>query len=472
MEFLPIFTQLNGRRCLIVGGGKLASRKCRLFLRAGAELTLVADTLTPELAKLAQQGQVHWCQEPFNAELLDGQLLVVAASGQRELDAQVYQAANRRGMLVHVAEDSRRSSFILPAVVDRSPILIAISSAGRAPELVRLLHSRLEASVPRSVGQLAQLAGRWRERLRERLTGWQSRLGFWQQLLHGTPLPEAGSEAEQAFMESQLSRWQQQGDTLGTVALVGAGPGDPELLTLKALQLLQQADVVVHDRLVSAEIMALVGEQCELIAVGKQAGNHCVPQEQINRLLLELARSGKRVVRLKGGDPFIFGRGAEELELLVEHQIPFQVVPGITAASGCTTYAGIPLTHRDHAQSVVFVTGHTQKNGQAPDWASLSRPNQTLVIYMGRLAVTEIQQQLLQHGQPTGLPVAIIEKGTTAAQRVWCGTLQQLPALAAQAGSPALIVVGEVVRLADTLSWFEGGANEHFERERALLNLA
>ncbi|KQA26564.1 uroporphyrin-III methyltransferase [Vibrio metoecus] len=240
----------------------------------------------------------------------------------------------------------------------------------------------------------------------------------------------------------------------GEVALVGAGPGDPELLTVKALSYLQQADVVLYDYLVSDDIMALIPTETILVCVGKRAGHHSVPQEKTNQLLVDFARQGYRVVRIKGGDPFMFGRGGEELEVLFEAGVKFQIVPGITAAAGATAYAGIPLTHRDYAQSALFVTGHLKAQAEDLDWSTLARGQQTLVIYMGLSNAAAIAEQLQQHGRDANTPVAIIERGTQTSQKVLIGTLQTLPSLAIQAQSPALIVVGEVVELANKLHWF------------------
>lgn len=243
----------------------------------------------------------------------------------------------------------------------------------------------------------------------------------------------------------------------GEVALVGAGPGDPELLTLKALNYLQQAEVVLYDYLVSDEIMALVANDAILVCVGKRAGHHSVPQEKTNQLLVDFAKQGYKVVRIKGGDPFVFGRGGEELEVLADAGVTFQVVPGITAAAGATAYAGIPLTHRDYAQSAMFITGHLKAESDQLDWSTLARGQQTLVIYMGLMKSNYIQEQLIKHGRRAPTPIAIIERGTQLSQKVFKGQLSELSDLAKKAEAPALIVIGEVVQLSQKLDWFLSG---------------
>lgn len=458
MDYLPIFCRLDNKPVLLVGGGEVAERKARLLLDAGARLTLVSPTLDPELATLAADGEIEWLATEFEPAQLAGKWLVVAATDRREVNALVYQSANQAGIFANVVDDPKRSSFIMPSIIDRSPLMVAISSGGKAPVLARLLREKLEALLPQHLGALAAFAGGLRDRVKARFPSMGERRQFWERLLGADRLGQALARGDKAAA-NQLA------DTLfaedaaakGEVILVGAGPGDPGLLTLHALRQMQQADVVVYDRLVSDEVMALVRRDARRIFVGKQAGNHCVPQEGINQLLLEEAKKGQRVVRLKGGDPFIFGRGGEELETLVGSGVGCQVVPGITAASGCAAYAGIPLTHRDHAQSVRFVTAHGKGGTQDLDWPLLARDRQTLVFYMGLSSCAVIREQLLAHGKGGDTPVALIERGTQPSQRVIRGTLDQLPELAVGVESPALIMVGSVVTLADKLAWFGQG---------------
>ena len=460
MDYLPIFCRLDNKPVLLVGGGEVAERKARLLLDAGAQLTVVAPDLDPELAELAANGSIEWLAGEFAPAQLTGKWLVVAATDRREVNALVYQSANQARIFANVVDDPKRSSFIMPSIIDRSPLMVAISSGGKAPVLARLLREKLEALLPQHLGAVATFAGSLRDRVKARYATMGERRRFWERLLGTDRLGQALARGDHASAHQLADTlFAEESKAHGEVVLVGAGPGDPGLLTLHALRQMQQADVVVYDRLVSDEVMALVRRDAKRIFVGKQAGNHCVPQEGINQLLLEEAKKGQRVVRLKGGDPFIFGRGGEELETLVGSGIGFQVVPGITAASGCAAYAGIPLTHRDHAQSVRFVTAHGKGGAQDLDWPLLAKDRQTLVFYMGLSSCATIREQLLAHGKAINTPVALIERGTQPCQRVIRGTLDELPALAVGVESPALIMVGSVVTLADQLAWFgQGGA--------------
>ncbi|MBL0459059.1 uroporphyrinogen-III C-methyltransferase [Aeromonas enteropelogenes] len=455
MDYLPIFCRLDNKPVLLVGGGEVAQRKARLLLDAGALLTVVAPELDPELAELAANSSIEWLDAEFAPVHLTGKWLVVAATDRREVNALVYQSANQARIFANVVDDPKRSSFIMPSIIDRSPLMVAISSGGKAPVLARLLREKLEAMLPQHLGAVAAFAGSLRDRVKARFATMGERRRFWERLLGADRLGQALARGDSASANQLADNlFADEGQTGGEVVLVGAGPGDPGLLTLHALRQMQQADVVVYDRLVSDEVMALVRRDAKRIFVGKQAGNHCVPQEGINQLLLEEAKKGQRVVRLKGGDPFIFGRGGEELETLVGTGIGFQVVPGITAASGCAAYAGIPLTHRDHAQSVRFVTAHGKGGAQDLDWPLLAKDRQTLVFYMGLSSCATIRAQLLAHGKGGDTPVALIERGTRPDQRVIRGTLDRLPELAVGVESPALIMVGSVVTLADQLAWF------------------
>ncbi|MBL0599727.1 uroporphyrinogen-III C-methyltransferase [Aeromonas jandaei] len=455
MDYLPIFCRLDNKPVLLVGGGEVAERKARLLLDAGAQLTVVAPELDPDLAELAANGSIEWLAGEFASEQLAGKWLVVAATDRREVNALVYQSANRARIFANVVDDPKRSSFIMPSIIDRSPLMVAISSGGKAPVLARLLREKLEALLPQHLGAVAAFAGSLRDRVKARFASMGERRRFWERLLGADRLGQALARGDHASANQLAdSLFADESKSAGEVVLVGAGPGDPGLLTLHALRQMQQADVVVYDRLVSDEVMALVRRDAKRIFVGKQAGNHCVPQEGINQLLLEEAKKGQRVVRLKGGDPFIFGRGGEELETLIGTSIGFQVVPGITAASGCAAYAGIPLTHRDHAQSVRFVTAHGKGGARDLDWPLLAKDKQTLVFYMGLSSCATIREQLLAHGKGGDTPVALVERGTQPCQRVIRGTLDQLPALAVGVESPALIMVGSVVTLADQLAWF------------------
>lgn len=454
MEYFPLFCRLQGKRCLLVGGGEVAERKARLLLAAGADLHVGALNFSAAFHQWAQQGKVTLLQGSFNTCWLSDCWLVVAATDNDQVNQHVADAADARRIFCNLVDAPAQASAIMPSIIDRSPLMIAVSSGGRAPVLARLLREKLEAMLPQHLGQLARLAGTLRARVKKQFASVSQRRHFWERFFSSDRLAQTLANGDMARANDLTETlFNAAPETHGDVTLVGAGPGDAGLLTLKGLQHIQQADVIVYDRLVSEEILNLVRRDAERVFVGKRAGDHCVPQAQINQLLLEQAQRGKRVVRLKGGDPFIFGRGGEELELLARHHIPFSVVPGITAASGCAAYSGIPLTHRDHAQSVRLVTGHLQHEGRL-GWQKLAADQQTLVFYMGLAQAPEIQHQLLQHGMRADMPVALVENGTRTDQRVVTGTLIQLDELSRQVTSPSLIIVGSVVSLRDTLRWF------------------
>jgi uroporphyrin-III C-methyltransferase/precorrin-2 dehydrogenase/sirohydrochlorin ferrochelatase len=454
VDHLPIFCQLRDRDCLLVGGGDVAERKARLLLDAGARLTVNALDVVPQFSVWADAGLLTLVKGHFDESLLDPCWLVIAATDNEEVNGQVSQAAEARRIFCNVVDAPKQASFIMPSIIDRSPLMVAVSSGGTSPVLARLLREKLEASLPQHLGQLAHFAGQLRSRVKQRFATISERRRFWEKLFVNDRLAQSlANQDEKAIHETTEQLLEEDLDNRGEVVLVGAGPGDAGLLTLKGLQQIQQADIVVYDRLVSDDIMNLVRRDADRVFVGKRAGYHCVPQEEINQILLREAQKGKRVVRLKGGDPFIFGRGGEELETLCQAGIPFSVVPGITAASGCSAYAGIPLTHRDYAQSVRLVTGHLKTGGEL-DWQNLAAEKQTLVFYMGLNQAAAIQQKLLEHGMPSDMPVAIVENGTAIKQRVVDGALTELAALATQMESPALIIVGRVVALRDKLNWF------------------
>ena len=454
MDHLPIFCQLRHRACLLVGGGDVAERKARLLLEAGAALTVNALAFAPQFEAWAKQGMLRLVQGEFNAILLDDCWLAIAATDDGAVNNQVSEAAEARRIFCNVVDAPKQASFIMPSIIDRSPLMVAISSGGTSPVLARLLREKLEALLPQHLGKVAGYAGQLRRRVKQTFTSMSERRRFWEKFFVNDRLAQSlANDDEQAVNRITETLLSEPLDDRGEVVLVGAGPGDPGLLTLKGLQQIQQADIVVYDRLVSDEIMNLVRRDADRVFVGKRAGYHCVPQEEINQILLREAQRGKRVVRLKGGDPFIFGRGGEELETLCDAGIPFSVVPGITAASGCSAYAGLPLTHRDYAQSVRLITGHL-KNGGEFDWHNLAAEKQTLVFYMGLNQAAAIQEKLIEHGMDPQMPVALVENGTSVKQRVVAGVLTELGALAQRVESPSLIIVGRVVALRDKLNWF------------------
>lgn len=462
MDYLPLFHKLQGGRVLVVGGGEIALRKARLLADAGGVLRVVAPDVDGQLAALAREGSGEVLVRGYQAADLVGCRLVIAATDDPGLNAQVSADAQALSVPVNVVDAPALCTVIFPAIVDRSPLVIAVSSGGDAPVLARLIRAKLEAWIPSAYGELAGLAARFRHKVKSLYPDVNQRRGFWETVFQG-PIAERqlagqGAEAERLLQAMVDGAPGQQG---GEVYLVGAGPGDPDLLTFRALRLMQQADVVLYDRLVAPAIIDMCRRDAERIYVGKRRADHSVPQDQINRLLVDLARQGKRVLRLKGGDPFIFGRGGEEIEELAEHGIPFQVVPGITAASGCSAYGGIPLTHRDYAQSVRFVTGHLKDGTSNLPWNDLVAPAQTLVFYMGLVGLPTICAELIRHGRAASTPAALVQQGTTRNQRVFTGTLADLPDLVAQheVHAPTLVIVGEVVQLRDKLAWFEGSQN-------------
>ncbi len=458
MRYFPLFADLQGRRVLVIGGGEVAERKVRLLLEAGAAITIVAPELNDTLDALVRNGRVSLLASRFESAHLAGVLLAVAATDDRAVNAAVAAAGRERNVLVNVVDDAELSSYIVPAIVDRSPLVIAVSTGGAAPVLARLVRAKLEVAIDESFGALAALLERWRTRLKAALPDVQRRRHVYEQAVQGPVADRVRSRQVEAAEEelAALIAGASTAGTTGQVTLVGAGPGDAGLLTLNALRTLQEADVVLHDRLVSADVLALARRDAERISVGKMAGGHSVGQGRIHELMLEHARAGRRVVRLKGGDPFIFGRGGEELEFLAAHGIAYRVVPGITAALACGAYAGIPLTHREHAQSVRLVTAHTGDALDGLDWEALAQERQTLALYMGVAGLATIRSQLVAHGRAPSTPVAIVENGSRPEQRVTLTTLGELDAVARDGGirSPALVIVGEVAALAGQLHWF------------------
>lgn len=461
MNYFPIFANLAGRPVLVVGGGAVAARKISLLLDAGAQVRVVANQLNAELSALAAENKILWLAEEFRAEHIRTVFLIIAASSDQALNRRVFQLAESCQKPVNVVDDRDYCSFIFPSIINRNPIQIAVSSSGSAPVLARLLREKLEALLPPSLGDMAEISGRWRDAVKAKLKSVTERRRFWEKQFNGR-FAALVKNQQTAQAEQELAKQLEQNYQGGFVSLVGAGPGDAGLLTLKGLQEIQQADVVLYDALVSDGILSLVRRDAERIFVGKRARGGRTPQEDTNALMVRLAREGRRVVRLKGGDPFVFGRGGEELETLARHQIPFSVVPGITAAVGATAYAGIPLTHRDYAQSAVFVTGHRKADAPDIEWQTLARSRQTLVIYMGALKAALIAERLQQHGRSPDTPAAVISQGTLPAQKTATGTLANLAELAETAPNPALIVIGEVVGLHEKLAWFgENGEGEN-----------
>ena len=458
MNYLPIFIDIKQQPCLVVGGGDIAYRKINLLLKADAAVTCVSKECCDGIVQLVQSNKITHIEKAFEATDINSQILIVSATDDSTLNAHVSELAKSANIPVNVVDSPALCSFVMPSIVDRSPIVIAISSAGKAPVLARLIRAKLESTIPHAYGKLAELAGNFRDQVKAKFNNIEDRRYFWEKTFSGIVAEKVFSgKVDEAKADLQAQLDGSSDSEVGEVYLVGGGPGDPDLLTFKALRLMQQADVILYDRLVSKEVMELVRRDAELIYVGKERDNHTVAQGDINQLLVDLAKQGRRVCRLKGGDPFIFGRGGEEIETLAENGIPFQVVPGITAASGCSTYSGIPLTHRDYSQSCRFVTGHLKDGSMNLPWDELAVEQQTIVFYMALVGSKHLSEQLIAHGMRGDMPVALIEKGTTPDQKVYTTTLAGLPDLVKNETihAPTLIIVGEVVKLREKLNWFD-----------------
>lgn len=464
MRFLPIFMNIRDQACLVVGGGQVAARKVYLVERAGGRVKVVSPGLCDELGRWAEAGDLEYIDREFQPEDIEGAKLVIAATDNKQVNQSVSELARARGIPVNVVDNPESGNFIMPSIIDRTPVQIAISTGGASPVLARLLRARLETFIPSAYGRLATLLERFRGKVKAKFQGTEEIRRFWEGIVEG-PISDmlmAGKDVEaEAALEVAIEKAVIP-EHHGEVYLVGAGPGDPDLLTFRALRLMQQADVVVYDRLVSAPILDLVRRDAEFIYAGKERDKHTLPQESINALLVRMAKDGKKVLRLKGGDPFIFGRGGEEIETLMEEGISFQVVPGITAAAGCSSYAGIPLTHRDYVQSCMFVTGHLKDGTTDLNWDAIAQPNQTVVFYMGLHTVAPLCENLVKHGLDVNTPAALVEQGTTRNQRVHIGNLSTLPDLVIKndVKPPTLIIVGEVVNLHDKLKWFNPAGEE------------
>ena len=461
MDFLPIFLNIRDKNCLVVGGGTTATRRIELLLQAHAKVHVVAPDLSNNLQTWLEQDKLTYRQGQFEPKDLQQKCLVIAATNDKAVNATISTQARDYNIPVNVVDQPALCSFIVPSIIDRYPVQIAVSTGGASPVLARLLRAKLESVIPSAYGRLAEFMAHFRDKVKKSLS-FEQRRGFWEQVLQGSIAEMLLSGHTQKAHDAleDLLKDQDKTRKFGEVYLVGGGPGDPDLLTFRALRLMQQADVVLYDRLISSAVLDLVRRDAERIYVGKQTSNHAVPQEQINQLLADLAKQGKRVLRLKGGDPFMFGRGGEEIETLMAEDVPFQVVPGITAALGMSSYAGIPLTHRDYAQSCIFVTGHLKDDSVDLNWSMLAHENQTLVIYMGLRTLPIICNKLIEHGLSKDKPAALVQKATTSDQVVVTGTLDTLAAKVEQAEitKQSLIVVGDVVKLHEKLDWFDSSS--------------
>lgn len=474
MDYFPAFLQLDARPCLLVGGGDIALRKARLLLAAGARLTIVSPEMSATLHKLVADDQrISWQQREFRDADVAGHWLVVSASGKPAVERRVAASAETHGVFCNAVDDLENCSYITPAIIDRSPLVVAVSTGGRAPVLARRVRAQIESLLSPRIAVLGKLLGRWRERVAARIEDAPGRLRFWEQAVDGA-VADAVLAGHDAIAEKLIADLLVPGELRakeqGIAWLVGAGPGDPGLLTMRAFQTLQSADVILHDRLVSMDILQLARRDATMISVGKTPGCMANSQDEINALLTRLVAEGKRVCRLKGGDPFIFGRGGEEAAVLASEGLRYEVVPGITSAAGCAASAGIPLTHRDMAQSLLLLTAHGKDSIDTLDWESLARARQTLAVYMGVRRFPVLMQKLIEHGRAATTPIAIIERGTTPQQRVLRGTLGQLTLLADanRVEAPAMLLIGEVAKLGSEIAG-AAAQNDHLpEAHRAL----
>ncbi len=458
MDYLPIFVNLRQKPCLVIGGGDIALRKINLLLKAKAQVTCISPAFCNSIKNLSIKGHIILVNRQFESSDISNQSVIVSATDDSSVNTSVSRLAQKARIPVNIVDSPKLSSFIMPSIVDRSPVIIAVSSGGKAPVLARIIRAKLETIIPNAYGTLSEIAGEYRQKVKDRFSKIKDRRAFWEATFSGViaekvfsgRISEARDDIDKQLNDSVEIE-------LGEVYLVGAGPGDPDLLTFKALRLIQQADVVLYDRLVSKGVMDLVRRDSELIYVGKKGGSdESTRQIDINEQLVELAKAGKRVCRLKGGDPFIFGRGGEEIESLSEHGVPFQVVPGITAASGCSSYSGIPLTHRDFSQSCRFVTAHLKDGTTNLPWEEFVVDQQTIVFYMALSGASYISEKLIEHGMNKDMPIAIIEKGTMPEQKVYITTLTELSNLLTKEDihAPTLMIVGEVVKLNKKLNWY------------------
>ncbi|WP_088347160.1 MULTISPECIES: siroheme synthase CysG [Rhodomicrobium] len=467
MDHLPIFLDIRGKTVIVAGGGTLAARRVERALSAGARVKVFADGLSEEFAPFLGNAAVTVFNRLPELDDVKGAILAYGAEEDFERDKRLRDLATAAGVLANVADTMELCDFITPAILDRTPLVAAISSSGASPILARIIKAELESAIPATFGDLSGFLGRFRDEVAARITEGVRRRRFWEDIAESAVAERvmAGDFAgAETALRARLDAIDDAagGKAIGEVYLVGTGPGDPDLLTFRALRLMQRADVVLYDRLIGPRIMDLVRRDATRIYVGKQANDHTMSQEEISQTLVRLALEGQRVLRLKGGDPFIFGRGGEEIEEIARHGIPFQVVPGITAAAGCAAYAGIPLTHRDHAQTCIFVTGHG-KNGEVDlNWEALIQPRQTVAIYMGLATIDAVMAAFVAHGAAPEMPVAVIDNGTRRRQRVVAGTLADIGGKTVAAGlkGPAIIIIGTVVTLRDRLAWFEPGKVE------------
>ena len=465
MKYFPFFLQLDQLPCLIVGGGSVAERKLDLLIKAKADITVISLEFSDYILDLAKTHNIRCIKKEYSNKILEENKynFVISATNDVSLNERVAKDCKKYNIIVNVVDQPEICDFIFPSILERGDITVAVSTGGASPVLARVLRTKLETMVPGSYGKLAEIVSANRIKVREKMKKFSSNKIFWEKMLNGKFLElvlSGKTDEAKSFLDEQIDNFDEDIANQGEVYLVGAGPGDPDLLTFKALRLMQQADIALYDRLVHPSIVDLIRRDATKIYVGKERDNHVVRQEEINELLVKYAKEGKKVLRLKGGDPFIFGRGGEEIETLADEKIAFQVVPGITSASGCSTYSGIPLTHRDYAQSCIFVTGHLKKGKLELDWEKLIQDNQTIVFYMGLVSIDIICEELIKHGLSELTPCALIQQGTTNTQKEYISILKDMPTVVKtkKPEAPTIFIIGGVVTLRDKLKWYSTSA--------------
>ena len=465
MKYFPFFLQLDQLPCLIVGGGSVAERKLDLLIKAKADITVISLAFSDYILDLAKTHNIRCVKKEYSNKILEENKynFVISATNDVSLNERVAKDCKKYNIIVNVVDQPEICDFIFPSILERGDITVAVSTGGASPVLARVLRTKLETMVPGSYGKLAEIVSANRIKVREKMKKFSSNKIFWEKMLNGKFLElvlSGKTDEAKLFLDEQIENFDEDIANQGEVYLVGAGPGDPDLLTFKALRLMQQADIALYDRLVHPSIVDLIRRDATKIYVGKERDNHVVRQEEINELLVKYAKEGKKVLRLKGGDPFIFGRGGEEIETLADEKVAFQVVPGITSASGCSTYSGIPLTHRDYAQSCIFVTGHLKKGKLELDWEKLIQENQTIVFYMGLVSIDIICEQLVKHGLSEMTPCALIQQGTTNTQKEFISILKDMPTVVKtkKPKAPTIFIIGGVVALRDKLKWYSTSA--------------
>ncbi len=461
MRYFPLNIELCKKSILLIGGGEVAERKLDLLMKAEARVTLVAQSFTDYLLSFKENKNLTFINSEYKTSVLDSDKfsLIIAATNDEKLNQKIAKDANDRNILVNVVDKPDICDFIFPSILERGPVTVSVSTGGASPVLARMLRTKLETLIPGGYGKLAKIVSDNRVKVREKFKNFKSNRIFWEEILNSkfVDLILSGQESDALnYLNTEIENFDEKKKSEGEVYLVGAGPGDPDLLTFRALRLMQQADIVLYDRLVHPDIIELVRRDAQKIYVGKERDHHVVRQDEINQLLVKYAKDGNRVLRLKGGDPFIFGRGGEEIETLVDENVTFQVVPGITSASGCSAYSGIPLTHRDYAQSCIFVTGHLKDGELVLNWEKLIQPNQTIVFYMGLVSIKIICDQLIKHGLKKDTLSAIVQQGTTQNQKVFTSTIEKMPELIEKEkpSPPTIFIIGNVVHLRDKLNWF------------------